>query len=276
MTFESPGAKHRPGGLLFKYLSLGIENTPENYMFVLAHQKDFYSPRHRHNFDQFRYAVSGEFNLAPDIVLKEGELAYHPEGVFYGPQNDGPEERVLLVLQFGGASGAGFMSLNQIRAANNELVKVGKFEKGKYYANDTNGRETEPIDGYEAAWTHITKKKLEYPPGRYERPVVMSPANFHWKKVGEDVYKKLLGVFSEKEVVVQMWKIDRNASLDIGGDDAIHLAYILEGEGEVGNEMLIKESVVRLRAGQTCTISSTKPLQMLHFVMPTATAQLCI
>lgn len=174
MTFLDPAAKHRPGGLAFKTLSRGTENTPENYLFVLARQQGFYSPRHKHNFDQFRYAKKGNFNLAPNIDLSEGNLAYHPEGVEYGPQDDGPDEMILLVLQFGGASGQGFLSLDQIRAANAELLKTGKFEKGKYYS-DKGGEDAEPIDGFEAAWSLANGKKLVYPEPRYNAPIIMHP-----------------------------------------------------------------------------------------------------
>jgi len=46
---------------------------------------EFFTPRHRHNFDQFRYVVSGEMNIAKGVDLHEGECAYFPEGTHYGP-----------------------------------------------------------------------------------------------------------------------------------------------------------------------------------------------
>src|SRR5271165_4603582 len=45
----------------------------------------FYSPRHRHNFDQFRYVVYGETNISKGRDLHQGEIGYFPEGTYYGP-----------------------------------------------------------------------------------------------------------------------------------------------------------------------------------------------
>ena len=98
LCYGDLGMKHRGDGLSFKRLAKGSVGMPENFVLLLSKQKDFYSPRHKHNFDQFRYAIQGDFNLAPNLMLGEGQIAYHPEGVYYGPQDDGAEERRMLVL----------------------------------------------------------------------------------------------------------------------------------------------------------------------------------
>lgn len=269
MTFQDPRAKHRPGGLAFKTLSKGTEGTPENYLFVLARQEGFYSPRHKHNFDQFRYAIKGKFNLAPGIDLEEGSLAYHPEGVYYGPQDDGTDEMILLVLQFGGASGQGFLSLDQIRAANAELLKTGKFEQRKYYAND-NGEGAEPVDGFEAAWSFANGRKLVYPEPRYNAPIIMHPESFTWRSCGANAHQKTLGIFSERQVTVKMVKVesDGNVHIDKGTEPSIQLIYVIGGEGRVGDESIQTESCVRLLPGSECVITGGRHLKLLHFTMP--------
>ena len=277
LSYEPVSLSHRGTGLGFKWLSVGTENTPENYLLVLGKQKDFYSPVHRHNFDQFRYAYQGDFNLTPSLNLKEGQLSYHPEGVQYGPQDDGPEERILLVLQCGGASGQGFLSHPQMRKANQELAERGKFLKGKYYA-DTNGAtngEAKGIDGYQAIWEHVNGRPLKYPKGRYHTPVLMDPDNFSWTKVKSGtanggVFKKTLGVFSERELRVEALKIDETGgSITVGGDDAIHLVFVLSGNGIVEDQELQREGTIRLDPGTAATIRSDSGTEMLHYVMPT-------
>lgn len=269
MKFEDPGAKHRPGGLAFKTLSRGTEGSLENHLFVLARQEGFYSPRHKHNFDQFRYAIKGNFNLAPNIDLHEGSLAYHPEGVHYGPQDDGKDEMILLVLQFGGASGQGFLSLDQIRAANAELLKKGKFEKGKYYADDR-GEGDEPVDGFEAAWTLVNGRQLVYPEPRYNAPIIMNPASFKWRDRGQSAQQKVLGTFSERQVSVKMLKLGEGGrlSVDEGAEPSMQLLYVIKGSGKVGDKAIQQESCIRLLPGASCTIESGGHLELLHFTIP--------
>ncbi|KAJ6097511.1 hypothetical protein N7499_001885 [Penicillium canescens] len=130
LQYEELGLKHRGSGLAFKYLFLGEENTPENYLFSISRQGAFYSPVHRHTFDQFRYAYRGDVSIAPDL-LHEGELCYHPEGVFYGPQLDEGGQCDVLVLQFGGASGKGYLSFAQIAKGQEKLKEQDRIQKGK-------------------------------------------------------------------------------------------------------------------------------------------------
>ena len=49
-------------------------------------------------------------NYGPNSWVKEGEVAYYPEGAYYGPEVS-DKESVVLALQFGGPSGQGFTCL---------------------------------------------------------------------------------------------------------------------------------------------------------------------
>lgn len=280
LHFTTPGLNHRGGGLEFKCLSLGDENTPENYSLNLARQKDFYSPVHRHNFDQFRYAVKGDVSLGPNMILKEGQLSYHPEGAYYGPQEDDPgQERIVLVLQCGGASGQGYMSFAQLREANKYLSTIGKFEGGKYYAQDGGVK-----DGYQALWEHVNGRRLEYPKARYQGPIIVDCTNFSWRPVAVQAngianhgsldakptaWKKPLGTFSERELRIEQLLLTSGASLRVGSEEAIHLLVVLDGTGRVGSEDLENESTIRLKPGHISEVVSTVgDLILLHFVLP--------
>ena len=283
LDFTPPGLNHRGGGLEFKCLSLGEENTPENYSLNLARQKDFYSPVHHHNFDQFRYAVKGDVSLGPDMLLKEGQLSYHPEGAYYGPQqDDGEQERIVLVLQCGGASGQGYMSFAQLREANKKLSTHGKFEGGKFIVDGAGAK-----DGYQALWEHLNARQLIYPEPRYPTPIIIDPQNFSWKPVGAlanrepssvrplqnaTVWKKHLGTFSERELRAEELWLESGASLHVGSVEAIHLLVVLDGSGQVATENLNVESTIRLKPGADAEIlCSSGHLQLLHLVMPLLT-----
>src|SRR6266851_4693 len=92
LEWISTGGSHRSGGLIYKMLLLGEDNSPENYWFILAKSDgQFYSPRHRHNFDQFRMPLQGHCSVDPKKYLEVGEIGYFPEGASYGPQQDTEE-----------------------------------------------------------------------------------------------------------------------------------------------------------------------------------------
>jgi hypothetical protein len=310
LTYEPVSLSHRGSGLGFKHLALGSEADPKNNFWLsLGKQKAFYSPAHKHNFDQFRYAYSGSFNLTPSLTLAEGQLAYHPEGVEYGPQNDGDEERILLVLQCGGASGQGFLSHRQLKRANEVLSGMGRFEKGKFVQTDEESGEERRKDGYQAIWEWAMgpEREMVYPRGRYQQPIVMDPEAFGWRAVapleggGEvngrvnggkkeeeeeehaKVWKRTFGVFSERELRVEGLKLQAGGWMEVGGEGAIHVLFMLKGTGfaagvkdgeEEDEEHLEQESTVRLNPGASVRLwgkggDGEEGMELLHFVMPT-------
>ncbi|KAJ5081266.1 hypothetical protein N7456_013504 [Penicillium angulare] len=275
LSFDPVNLKHRGSGLYFKNLFLGDQEDPaNNYYFMLARQKSFYSPVHRHNFDQFRYSTLGDISILPDVNVRQGELCYHPEGVHYGPQDDGDQLKEVLVLQFGGASGQGFISHEKLAESQKRLAGQGRFEGGKFFRTvkgdeeSSNGVE-EAIDAYQALWEDQMRRPLVYPEGRYDRVIKMQPDAYTWSKVKgcNGVWKKTLGVFSERETRAEIFKIE-NSTWDITMEDATQLFYVLKGEGLTGGEKIVAEWAGRIQAGKAANISTTTELQMLRFVMP--------
>lgn len=278
LDFEPLSLSHRGSGLSFKTLARGDEHLPENFYFSLAKQRDFFSPVHRHNFDQFRYAYKGDISLGETVILREGQLSYHPEAAYYGPQSDDASmDRIVLVLQCGGASGQGYLSFGQLGAANKELAKTGKFEGGKYHAADGTVR-----DGFQALWEHTQGRKLVYPEPRYNpSPIVIDPAVMKWKPCrGDDgchgtVYGKTLGIFSERNLTAQMFRIERGGKVEVRDEDKIHLWFVLKGQGttkcdlEGVEEDLEVESTIYSRPGRSYAIECTgEALELLHYIMP--------
>ena len=83
--------RHRKGKILIKRLIEGEAESPENYGLHIGRESaEFFSPRHRHPWDQIRYCISGSVPIAPHKTLDHGEVGYFPEGLHYGPQK-GPE-----------------------------------------------------------------------------------------------------------------------------------------------------------------------------------------
>ena len=105
----------REGTLRSRRLLTGEPGTPGNFSLQLSSTPTYFSPRHRHNFDQVRYQLSGDFDFSTDGAMKPGSVAYFPEGTYYGPQSC-PTGSETLVLQFGGASRSGYHFRRATRA----------------------------------------------------------------------------------------------------------------------------------------------------------------
>lgn len=271
MTFQHPGLKHRAGAPLFKYLFSGTDADPlNNYNLVIARQQSFYSPRHKHNFEQFRFPLSGSFSIGtdsvPEVIIQEGELGYFPEGVEYGPQRDGDESKDILVLQFGGPCRQGYISWDKLKKVQASMDGVdGKFEGGKFTATGTG----EVKDGFEALWEKEMQRDLVYPTGRYREPVIMQLAAFQWRKIGEAAWTKCLGMFNEFGTTAELFKLENNGAMNLEGKEGVvKLFYVFKGDGEVDGEVIKKEAAFRLKAGQEVTLSSKSSIEVLGISMP--------
>jgi hypothetical protein len=287
LAFKPPPLQHRGSSLSFKDLFRGTEGTPENYYLSLARQGTFYSPVHRHNFDQFRYAVRGDVSLAPDMLLRQGELSYHSEGVHYGPQHDVDGDRDVLVLQFGGASGQGYLSFDQLARGQLALKETGHFEGGKYYAHQDDGESHDDSgkDGFEALWESFNGRPLVYPSPRFDRTLLVKPENFAWKPCSNNktttptgsASVKLLGVFTERATTVQMIRLEDGGEMRVEPSRAIQLLYVLRGEGLAALSerkttqavVIEEESAIRLNPdSEPIVLSSASRVDMIHFVLP--------
>ena len=224
------GGGIREGTLDTKELLIGREGSPNNYRVALTlAETEWAAPRHRHNFDQIRFPISGAFHYSKDDILPAGHVAYFPEGVHYGPQLR-QKGLLMLVIQFGGASGAGFLSEQQMITARDRLGAEGTFEKGAYTRLDADGKRHRQ-DGMEAIWEKAAGRKLEYPAPRYEGQVKMNPANYEW--IADESLKgvayKRLGSFTERDLRIGFIRLDAGAALPVGDHDAPEFLFLAKG-----------------------------------------------
>ena len=109
------------------------QGSRPSFELILAesYNTDHYSPRHRHNFDQIRIGLDGVQRYGRK-TLREGVIAYFPEGTYYGPHTIEAGRRFQATLQFDGAGSEPYPGLDAIEAATQELRKIGEFRKGIY------------------------------------------------------------------------------------------------------------------------------------------------
>ena len=260
--------EHRGGTFHYCRMLEGESGSIGN--FQLSYGKiggDFFSPRHRHNFEQIRYQVEGALDFARDGTLEAGMVGYFPEGVAYGPQTQSAGTDVAtIVLQFGGASGSGYLAHDEVRAGVAALKSEGEFKDGVFHRReDTPGKRN--VDGYQAIWEHANRRPMVYPKGRYSRPFMMNPHYYDWVPLQQSagVSEKLLGVFTERRSMVAYLNFSPGAGHYAFGR-AIYL--VLRGTGRAGPHALRRLSVVHLDIGERLTIEAEEGMEILQFGLP--------
>src|SRR5262245_803008 len=106
-------------------LDTGIPGVTMEYSLSVV-PNGYFTPRHKHNFDQIRYTLSGIQSTGLGD-LAAGECGYFPEGSYYGPQQqEGACE--CLVLQLQGASGERLLSDERLTPTHGQRLRSrGKF-----------------------------------------------------------------------------------------------------------------------------------------------------
>jgi hypothetical protein len=214
-------------------LLTGEECAPDNYRFTYTSgvgNQTWTTPRHRHNFEQIRYPLSGDYSMKADKVLPAGWVAYFPESAYYGPQVKNPN-LIMLTLQFGGPSGRGYMSVEERRRGQQELAdKGGVFEQGNYRWIDERGAHHEQ-DAFEATWEQAMGTRMDYPPSRYDDVIAMNPACFCWipDRHSPGVSYKRLGSFTERDVRIALIQLKAGATLSFGTEPAAEIIYLTSG-----------------------------------------------
>ena len=246
MTF-GPVSGHRSGGIDFKRLIQGAPGSLDNFeLSLIRTAANYYTPRHRHNFDQVSFGLEGAINYAPGKDLASRTVGYFPEGTFYGPQQD-KTESVSLVLQLGGAAGYGFRSYDQLNAGCQQLCDYGNFEGGVFTGSSTDKLVVRK-DSYEAVWEHVMRREVEYPAPRFEEPVVMFPHSFNWVDAGGGFEMKRLGAFGERGLEISFIRGPRGARHTVGSVSAPELLFVTSGVMSASNfdESIDRHSAFRL------------------------------
>ncbi|WP_405895824.1 hypothetical protein OG272_43180 [Streptomyces sp. NBC_00104] len=261
----------REGKLDQKHLLFGEDGSPNNYdlNMGLTGGGGWRTPRHRHNFDQIRYVIQGTLPYTENDVLKEGWVGYFPESIHYGPQERAEGLRTM-VLQCGGASGAGYLSVAQREATNAELAKTGEFKKGMYHYTDGNGV-PQTVDGSLAIFEHAMGGKLEFATPRYTDVIAMDPDAYDWLPQGEaGVSEKWLGNFTERDLRIGFVRLEPGAVYQAGQFPSIEILFQTKGKVTAGGEEYGPETGYEFLANEgPVPVEAIEPTEFLRMVLHT-------
>lgn len=259
----------REGVLDQKHLLVGEDGSPNNYDLNTGYTGGggWRTPRHRHNFDQIRYVAEGRLPYSETEYLETGWIGYFPESVHYGPQ-EREEGLRTVVLQSGGASGQGYLSVAQRESTNAELEKTGEFRKGMYYWTGDDGVEHEQ-DGSQAIFEKAVGRKLEFATPRYSDVIAMNPDAFAWLATGSaGVSEKWVGRFTERDLRIGFVRLDEGAVYGAGQFDSIEILFQISGRISAGDGVYGPETGYEFLANEgPVALTATEPTEFLRVVL---------
>ena len=192
------------------------------------------TPRHRHTFDQYRYALTGD-RMIEDGYVKPGECAFYPEGVYYGPQMQ-TAPTIGLGLQFQGISGLPYLTHVDLRNAVKALKAEGwSFKDGIATKIGPDGHKINK-DLHGACVEYLTGEKIDFPVGRFEKPIVMKPEGHPWildRKV-QGVEHKKLGFFGGSGI--RLMKLEPGAKIPARREEDAEIRYVIDGSITYGGK----------------------------------------
>ena len=194
-----------------------------------AYADGYGTPRHKHVFDQIRFALEGDREIK-DGYLKPGDCGFYPEGVSYGPQLQ-TKPSTGLGLQFEGASGIPYVRHEDLIAAQNELkAEGGTFSNGIYERILPDGKRIVK-DSHAACYERLIGKKIEYPKPRFAGPIVMHSENAQWTpdRTLPGVEHKHLGSFGVRRTGMRFTRLSPGAAIPARIEDDAEIRYLIAG-----------------------------------------------
>jgi hypothetical protein len=198
------------------------------------YDKGYGTPRHKHIFDQYRYNLSGKRQIK-DGFLEAGEVAFYPEGVYYGPQLQ-EEECTGLGLQFQGLTGIPYLTHKELNDARKALSAEGATFKGGIYTKILpDGRKINK-DSHVACSEYVSGKPIEFPEGRFDKPIVMRPQAHPWigDRTLDGVEHKRLGTFGGSGI--RLTRMQPGARIPARREEDAEIRYLIEGSINYGGK----------------------------------------
>ena len=143
------------------------------------YDKGYGTPRHKHIFDQYRYNLSGR-RMIQDGFLEAGRGRVLSGRRLLRAADCRKSECTGLGLQFQGLTGIPYLTHKELSDARKALSAEGGIFKGGIYTKILPDGRKINMDSHAACTEYVSGKKIEFPVGRFEKPIVMKPQCHRW------------------------------------------------------------------------------------------------
>ena len=219
------------------------DDAPDGLNFILVRNvfadnpdQAFKTPRHRHTFAQVKMVERGSSNFAPDRYIEEGDIAYFPRAVYYGPQAKDNCTSIAIQFGFNGEHQKGKVWEGYRQEAVRRLKERGEIVDGTFVETDPATGETRTKDGVEAVYEEQyrmhTNREFTVAPASYEDVILLHPKAFHYHAVAPGVELKRLGRFYDQpgpdgDVAISMVRLSDGGTFHLAADRA-QVAWTLQ------------------------------------------------
>ncbi|OFZ99977.1 MAG: hypothetical protein A3H35_13025 [Betaproteobacteria bacterium RIFCSPLOWO2_02_FULL_62_17] len=228
-------------------------------------QDNYYSPPHRHTFDQLRFVIEGKTKYGP-MRLGSGDFAYFPEGVFYGPTESLSEELASCTIQTQGPSWGCFPTDAECAVAGEKLQGRGEMDRASGQFIWADGRKQ---DSFEALLEQVQGGPAQYPPARYRVPIQFHTERFPWipSKHNAGVMVKTLARFNAGGPDIEMLRVGAGTTFSGGRAQDHRMWVVFAGKGDCGGREVSEGTFIysppgsgipALRADQEMVVYSTR------------------
>jgi hypothetical protein len=260
--------KHKGRTILNSEILDRDRNRPDNVAFrINYYDGSFKSPRHHHNFAQWRFWLEGEGDWGYGKV-PPGTLGFFPEGAYYGPESGATG--CMVQCQFGGPSGWGLFSDRITDAQRDEayfeMAKFGVFGNGKFTQKLPDGAERVQ-DATEAIWEYVHQRTIEYPKPQYDLPLFIDTLNYPWVPMERlpGVSQKYFGTFTHCKMPAACYDLEPGAKLLATGR-GIYL--VLDGAGSVDGAAYERFTTLYLEDDERGTFQASEKTEILLLGLP--------
>lgn len=237
----------------------GVGYASDCYNYV-GGERVFTAPRHHHDFEQIRISMTGEQDFGLGQITEEGWIAYFPAGAYYGPERiDGASIFQLQWSDF-------WVSRADHERAYAELSAKGDFSGGKYSYVDEGGTRHEK-DALNAIWEHVFQRESSFPVPRYPQPILMNPDAFEYIKHETGLSTKVLGRFTERDLVITKIRWDEQVAYSMP-DDRTYCMFTNVGDIEVGGRSYGRHTVVWSDYGENVDVVGKRGTEALCIAFP--------
>ncbi|MGC0367523.1 hypothetical protein ABH922_005575 [Rhodococcus sp. 27YEA15] len=226
------------------------------------------SIRHRHDFEQLRFAVRGSMDLG-FTVLNEGDVGYFPANAYYGPQKCA--DAIILIAQWGD----NFVTKEANDKAVAELEAAGEFKDGIYHGVDTAGTPYNK-DPLNAIWEQVFKRPYVPQTSRYRQPVVMTPSAFGVTDELDSIHQRRLGCFTENDTEAELLTWSADGVLSLQPDRRPTLLFTTKGSYSRGEETFGPLTGVWIAPGEELELAGVEGGELLLVRFPSPDAKITL